>query len=374
MTHAYTPGLVVRSRTRIARERTLPLAGEVLVRAGERVRAEQVIARAQLPGDVVSVNVANQLGVAPEELERHLRKRVGDPVEKDEPLAETRPLIAWFKTVVAAPASGTIESASTVTGQVLIRGPAKPIELPAQFDATVADVSPGLGVRLICTAALAQGIFGVGRETFGTLHVVTKRPGEPLVPEMLDASHRGGIVAGGGSLPRETVDRASELGVRGLVCAGIEAHDLAAWLGYDLGVAITGDEDLPVTIVCTEGFGDIAMARRTFDLLCACRGRRASLSARTQIRAGVLRPELVVPFEEEVDEASADAGADTGLRAGDAVRLIREPHFGRIGTVSALPAEPREIETEARVRVMDVTLESGETVTVPRANVERIGP
>ena len=40
-------------------------------------------------------------------------------------------------------------------------------------------------------------------------------------------------------------------------------RQLRRLLGYDLGVAITGQEDLGVTIVVTEGFGRIAMAKRT---------------------------------------------------------------------------------------------------------------
>jgi hypothetical protein len=52
--------------------------------------------------------------------------------------------------------------------------------------------------------------------------------------------------------------------------------------------------------------------------------------------------------------------------------LIREPHFGRLASVAALPAELTRIETEARVRVVEVAFENGETVRVPRANVEII--
>lgn len=54
------------------------------------------------------------------------------------------------------------------------------------------------------------------------------------------------------------------------------------------------------------------------------------------------------------------------------VRLIREPYFGRFATVTSLPPELHKIETEALVRVAEVKLDEGETVLVPRANVEII--
>ena len=37
-------------------------------------------------------------------------------------------------------------------------------------------------------------------------------------------------------------------------------------LGYSLGVAITGTENT-TTLILTEGFGEVNMAKRTFDLL-----------------------------------------------------------------------------------------------------------
>ncbi|HOJ85802.1 MAG TPA: hypothetical protein PLN68_02640 [Elusimicrobiales bacterium] len=58
------------------------------------------------------------------------------------------------------------------------------------------------------------------------------------------------------------------------------------------------------------------------------------------------------------------------MEIGDKVRIIREPYFGLIGKVSKLPPEPTIIPTESHVRVLEVELDGGEKVMVPRANVE----
>ena len=97
----------------------------------------------------------------------------------------------------------------------------------------------------------------------------------------------------------------------------------------------------------------------------------ASVSGATQIRAGVMRPEILIP-REDAAELAAHGEAATGLELGSLLRVIREPHFGRIGRVVELPSELRELDTEARVRVLVVELESGERAVVPRANVELI--
>jgi len=60
------------------------------------------------------------------------------------------------------------------------------------------------------------------------------------------------------------------------------------------------------------------------------------------------------------------------LAPGVAVRIIRDPHFGLLGTVAALPENPALLDSGAKARVLEVALERGGTVTVPRANVERI--
>ena len=54
------------------------------------------------------------------------------------------------------------------------------------------------------------------------------------------------------------------------------------------------------------------------------------------------------------------------------VRIIADPYFGKIGTVSNLPVQLQVVETGSQVRVVDVQLDGGEEVTVPRANVEII--
>jgi len=120
--------------------------------------------------------------------------------------------------------------------------------------------------------------------------------------------------------------------------------------------------------VVTEGFGDIAMARATFELLQSLEGKRASINGATQIRAGVIRPELMVPDDGSGNATVVEGG---GLEIGAPVRCIRAPYFGRIGTVSALPVELHTLPSETKVRVLEVDLGT-EKILVPRANVEVI--
>jgi hypothetical protein len=153
----------------------------------------------------------------------------------------------------------------------------------------------------------------------------------------------------------------------------MDDEDLRDFLGYDLGVAITGTEDVNLSIVVTEGFGEICMAQRTFELLASRAGADASVNGATQIRAGVMRPEILIPLTSDAKVRKPDAAQAAGqLDLGRPVRIIRDPYFGLIGSVSGLPPEPRALDSGSKARVLEVKLESGDSVTIPRANVELI--
>ena len=373
MAHAYTPGLRVTPQTTLRKQRRLPLKGQVLTDPGTQVRRDQVVARTELPGNVTILNLVNRLGCTPEELPDYMLKKAGDPIQAGEPLAATRPFIKWFKTTVEAPVSGSVESISSVTGQVILREPPRPVEVLAYIDGTVVEILPGEGVEIETSGAFVQGIFGVGGECWGPLHLLANAPDEVLEAAAIGPDCKGKILVGGSLITHAAIQQARQVGALGLVGGGIRDQDLRDLLGYDLGVAITGTEEIGLTAIVTEGFGQIAMARKTFEIFKACCGREASISGATQIRAGVLRPEIIVPLQDQTPQRPEQAtGLQQGLGKGTLLRIIRAPYFGRIGQVSALPTDLQQVESGARVRVLEVEFEDGSRAVVPRANVELI--
>ena len=371
MAHAYTPGLRVTDYARLRRERRLPLKGTVLVEQGAAVEADTVVARTELPGNVQTVNVAAKLALDPARVPSSLTVPLGAPVKKGQVIASGRSLFGLVQNKVEAPADGTIESASAVTGQLILREPPIPVEIDAFVRGRVAEVLPAEGVIVETDAAFLQGIFGVGGETFGPLAIAAGSPDEELDAARLQPAHRGKVVVGGSYVSHATLQRAIEIGVAAVVVGGFDDRDLRQLLGRDLGVAITGSEDIGLTLVLTEGFGRIRMAERTWRLLTSHDGDQASVSGATQIRAGVMRPEILIPRPPVA--AGAAAAASTGLEVGSLLRVIRQPHFGRIAHVVELPPELQKLDSEAMVRVMVVEFADDRSrAVVPRANVELI--
>jgi hypothetical protein len=361
---------MVAADTLIRRERRLPLPGTVHVQVGDQVTGQQLVASAALPGRVSAINVARELNVPPGEIAPRLVKQVGEAVAQGEVIADYKSFFGFFRSEALSPADGTLEAVSAVTGQALIRGAPIPVELDAYVTGQVAEVVPGEAVTVECRCALVQGILGVGGEAHGEIALLTDSATASVSASTLTEAHRGKVLVCGAQLSPAALDRARQVGAAAIVVGAMAASDLDRLLGATLGVAITGQEQIGLTLILTEGFGQLAMAEETFALLRTHAGKRAALNGATQIRAGVLRPEIVIPLEGATGRAPAPAGG--GLAPGSRIRLVREPYFGLLGVVKELPEQPEQIETEARVRVLRAQLDDGREVTVPRANVELI--
>jgi len=375
MAHAYTPGLRVTRATIFRKERVLPLKGQVIVKVGDQLTSEVVVARTVLPGKVELINAVHLLGCEKEEVHELMAKKEGDAVRKGEVIAQTKPLfgLKFLQTKVKSPIDGTVEKISEITGQVLLREPPQPVQICAYIDGKVVEIIPNEGVVMETICTFIQGIFGVGGETWGEIKVIASSPKEILKADKITPDVKGKIIIGGSLITYEGFEAALKNGAKGIISGGLSDSDLRKLLGTDIGVAITGTEDIGLTMVVTEGFGDISMADKTFNLLKSREGSKASINGATQIRAGVIRPEIIIPWDQKVEMSIESADSERGgMAIGDLIRIIREPFFGRIGKVKELPTDLQVVESEAKVRVLKVEFDDGKDFVVPRANVEII--
>ena len=249
--------------------------------------------------------------------------------------------------------------------------PPRPVEVDAYIDGIISEVIENEGVVVETSGAVVQGIFGIGGERTGKLICPLSSPDEILTESFITLEQSGKIVAGGAGVTPEALKKASELGICAIITGSAADTDIIGYLGHDIGVAITGQENIVTSVIITEGFGNIPMANKTFNLLKSLEGRKVSINGATQIRAGVIRPELIAPFEILTDTAKPNID-EFSLEIGSTIRIIREPYFGLIGKVTELPPLPVEIESGATVRILKAKLADGKEVQVPRSNVEII--
>ena len=370
MAHSYTPGLKVLHHIKLNKNRRLPIKGEVFKKKGEQVEAEDIVARTNLPGNVHMLKVANLLNVSPADMADVINIKIGEEVIKGDVIAQNSGLFGLFKSEVKSPMDGTIESISDVTGQIAIRDKPIPVEVDAYVSGKVDEVIPEEGVIIQSDAAFIQGIFGIGGESRGDLFLLSSDRNQEISVEQLNESHSGKILIGGSFLSLEAYKKALQLKVSGIIVGGFNYFDLKEILGYTLGVAITGTEDLSTSLIVTEGYGKIKMSTRTFDLLRKHNGKFVSINGATQIRAGVIRPEIVIPLEDdEVSIKEKSLSDQLGIQEGSNVRVIRAPYFGKIGTVKSLPPKLQKMESETMVRVAEVQIDN-KSYIIPRSNLE----
>ncbi len=372
MAQAFTPGLKVTKEAVVRKRRILPLKGEVLVKVGDKVTHDQVVAKTDLPGNIVPINVANVLGVAANEVRACMMKKEGEAIEKNEKIAMYASFFGMFKNYAIASITGTIENISEVTGQVLLREPPIPIEVKAYVDGTIVEVIPNEGVVVETEGSFIQGIFGLSGERSGEIVMVADNPTQELTADLIKPEHKGKVLVGGSYIRLDAIKKAMSMNVNAVVVGGVDDKDIRELLGYDIGVAITGHEKMATTLITTEGFGEMNMADRTFNLFKENAGKRASINGATQIRAGVMRPEVIIPFVGDKKMNRTDEGEARSLQIGDPIRIIREPRFGELGTITEMVSEQMKMESETMVRVFRAKIASGEEILVPRANVERI--
>ena len=372
MAHAYTPGLKVLQKTTVDKERRLPLKGDVLVEAGKKVAPDDIVASTHLPGNVQMVNIANLLNIDAQDIDDVMLVEIGSEIKEGELLGETKGLFGFFKSSATSPVDGVLESISDITGQVVLREKPIPVEIDAYMNGKVASVLEEEGVVVTANAVFIQGIFGMGGENRGELRVLVDNREDELTPEMIPDDVKGAVIVGGSFVSLEAYKKAISVGAAAVVAGGFNYNDLQDVLGYVLGVAITGSEDLGTSLILTEGYGRIPMGNRSFELLQQHNGKFTSVNGSTQIRAGVIRPEIVIPLTvEDAMDSKSEKDTASGISAGSMVRVIRAPYFGDIGTVVSLPSKLQQMESETMVRVAEVEI-GGETLVIPRANLEMV--
>lgn len=320
----------------------------------------------------VTFDVAFEIKCKPEELPQHMLRTVGQEVKKDQMIAKKGEAQAFFTKTALAPVSGIISDIDTKTGKVTISRPFREVIVNAYIEGRVSEVMETRGCVIETPGIKINGIFGLGRETHGEIRVLVNGPDQVLEADMITSDCKDKIIIGGSFATNDALSKAIEVGAKGVVTGTANYFNLTQSLGVKLGIGITGQEDIPLTVILMEGFGHLNMRREVWETLAALEGMTASMNGATQIRAGAIRPEIIVSFFGYEGELAKPVRYDIDLKQGAEIRIVSEPYFGAVGIIAEITKEPMMIETEAKVPVVKVLLANGEQVVVPRANVEML--
>lgn len=280
----------------ISKTRQLPTLGEVNVSTNDVVKPDTIIASGTvLNPEMHELKLFQQLGVDPDSVKNYLTKSEGDQVSRDEVLGVSRSFFKRQTRVARSPIEGKIESISSVTGRMMIRGNPLSIEVSAFIPGVVKEILPDEGAVIEVEGNRLEGVFGIGGETYGELVNGVESPDLVLSSMDIEPNHRDKIIIGGAIASLDALRMAVKVRARGIIVGGVDQKDLTYFLGYEMGIPVTGDENAGLTLILTDGFGLNPMNSTLFDNLTENSGTLACINGATHIRSRVLRPEIIIP-------------------------------------------------------------------------------
>jgi hypothetical protein len=346
----FAPVKCILPMTIIRRQRIMPVAGKVLVRAGQKVGATDTIAESNLTPEYLLLDIARGLGVPADRTDRYVQCQVGDLLAEKDIIAGP---VGLARRIVRASCSGKVVVVGD--GQLLLEISGQPFQMKAGLPGEVVELIPERGVVIESAGALLQGVWGNGRVDSGQLSVLAKTPDHEIKPTDLDVSSRGAVVLAGYCSLVEVIKALEELTLHGLILGSMDARlvPLAA--------------KSPVPIIVLEGFGRRPIGGASHKLLVSLERRDVALNAENWNVLTGEKPEIFFPAV--VPSSVTPAPDFMSFDADQKVRIVRMPHAGEVGIIKeikGITAFPGGI----RARAALIRLENGENAMIPLANLE----
>ncbi len=410
--------------------RHLPRQAEILVQPGQKVDDQDIIGQLNsIPGRMIRCNVAFELGCEAADVWQSMTKQRGEWINKEEPLVVTD---AYFtKRSCKSPVSGHIVLVSKILGSIFIREalqstdaevkqsvlrkiaqpesaseaasggadamdrgiffshdvvasflaaslakakqvmPQQARVFRAHLDGVVRQISEdeviidGYGFRF-------QGIIGFGQEQNGILLPLKSQDADLSAAEVAHDLHDRIVMVRRG-VTLQALRSLEQAGAVGLIAGSIQPSILREFSQQEPLQIMGHRMHLPFTIILMQGFSG-SMSEKRYLELASLAGKRAAIDGKTQLRAGMIRPEILFANQTAAPDAIyEEAPAENrSLQPGDRVVIVRQPHFGKSAVVVALTAEQDAAVAGAKIALLAVRLESGEEIKLPLQNCQKV--
>lgn len=359
--------------------RTLPGKGKINVSAGEEVSPSDIIGTCEVSSGFRVINISQLLSVRPKDIEKYLKKQIGQRIYKGELLAYKEGSFFGGKKVVTVPSDSTLDFINTKTGEVRMSIFPKKLSLPAGVFGIVERIDHAKsGVFIKTLVSRIYGVLGTGRLREGILHVIGKRE-EMVAVNMITPDMSDAILLGGSLINKEAISQAISSGASGIITGGLNAEDYKSIAGGKISFPRKLETDIGITIVATEGFGSIPPGWDVYDLLFKYNGKFVTIDGNSAVvnlpsfqstsLESIRRTKLPDPKEEIVEESR---GVDVlEPEVGMKVRVVGTSYTGEQGKVAAI--DKIDSLLPSKLRAIIVTLETKRRkLQVPLQNIETI--
>ena len=229
------------------------------------------------------INIAERMNIPPNRIGNYLKKVKGEFVHRNDILAKR--VIDKFPVIIPSPTCGTVKNIDTKTGTITIQFDKKPHKNYAQLNGKVISTDNIQNIKIGFHGTKLNGKIGFGKSVSGKLSVFTNFAD---IQNMKDK-----IIFIDEKLDLEQLNILASQKIGGLIIPGIDNIDLVDFIGEEIGIALTGNENISFPIILLEGFGDFKTPQKFINLFSQKNGADVHLKPHTQIRAGVSRPEII---------------------------------------------------------------------------------
>ena len=271
----------IQALTTVLKTRLLPTWGKVLIRVGQEVDANEIIAESKSDLQHSLINIAFGLGVSIEKSDDFIKRKTGDEIKEGSILAER----GKSGRIVRAPRDGVIISIDN--GIILMRSNNEITKLKAGFPGKVEKLITGKGAIISSKGTYVEGAWGNGNINTGLLTSITSSPEEPLKMDMLKSEHQNIVSFAAWCDDPLIFNFANDNDWKGMIFGSLPAKYIPLLT------------KLPFPILLLDGFGKQPMDLNTFELLNSKSGNNISVDAISNSDANNDKTCFFIPRDDE---------------------------------------------------------------------------
>ncbi|MBI2599734.1 hypothetical protein HYW43_02310 [Candidatus Daviesbacteria bacterium] len=359
--------------------RNLKGKGVLNVSKNQEVTPSDVLGTAQLSPGFRILNLAKLLQVMPSQVEKFLKRSLGQRIYKGELLAQKSGWLFGSKIVVISPSDGILDFLNPKTGELRLNFIPKKIDLPAGVYGIVEEVDTQKGSVIIRTqSTLIHGLFGSGKLRDGNLRIVSKRDEFMSNPAVLP-KYADQIIVAGSLVSKEIITDAISAEVSGIICGGIGAKDYKGMAGGRLIFPKKLENDIGISITICEGFGSIPIGEDIYQVLLQHEGRFTAIDGNAGIinlpsfqSSSIIKvrgTKLPSPSGVLTAYGGDESTGMAELKIGSKVRVVGNSFLGEQGRILAV--DNTETILPSGIKALMVTIETNRRkIQVPQTNIE----
>lgn len=359
--------------------RVLVGKGTISVSANQEVKPSDIIGTSNVSSGFRILNLASLLEVNPKDVEKYLKRDLGQRIYKGELLAYKPGGIFGGKKTLIAPTDGLLDYLNPQTGEMKMTLLPKKSDLPAGVFGIVESVDNEKGkVTIIAQASRIYGMFGSGKLRDGTLEVLGKRE-SLIVNSSVSPKSEGHILAGGSLIYKDAISTAISCGINGIITGGVNAKDYKAMAGGRLTFPKKLENDIGISVVVTEGFGSIPIGLDIYEFLSQYDNRFVSIDGNRgiidlpsyeQSSMSRVRATKLPPIQDNVI-SNENINQSVELKAGLKVRIVGNSYAGEQGKIISVDESPTLLPSG--ISSFLATIETKRRkIKVPVVNLEKI--